>query len=199
MQKQEQDNAWYTCINYIGVSGKPLYGFVPCRQAEDRPSAGLCLRQVLSAFSPLLVWALRVFWEAVSACLGLRLAVMLMQCTVVSPTSDTDMQAWVLEAGLPLKQAVCCGRCTEQRIRWWRVGGSCVWQRAGCCRSAWLWKSRVGRPCCMRHYQSSAPCVTCAPHMQDKAVTTDACQRNATEVWNASCCNMGQPETPLWR
>lgn len=48
VQKQEQDNAWYTCINYIGVSGKPLYGFVPCRQAQDRPSAGLCLRQVPS-------------------------------------------------------------------------------------------------------------------------------------------------------
>ena len=48
VQKQEQDNAWYTCINYIGVSGKPLYGFVPCRQAEDRPPAGLCLRQVPS-------------------------------------------------------------------------------------------------------------------------------------------------------
>ena len=29
MQKQEQDDAWYTCINYVSVSGKPLYGFVP--------------------------------------------------------------------------------------------------------------------------------------------------------------------------
>ena len=29
VQKQEQDDAWYTCINYISICGKPLYGFVP--------------------------------------------------------------------------------------------------------------------------------------------------------------------------
>ena len=69
VQKQEQDNAWYTCINYISVSGKPLYGFVPCRQADGRPSAGLCLRQVPSdsRLSQCML-LLQAFREAVPLC-----------------------------------------------------------------------------------------------------------------------------------
>ena len=158
MQKQEQDNAWYTCINYIGVSGKPLYGFVPCRQAEDRPSAGLCLRQVLSdAHLPRRTLLLQASREAVSARLRqLGMAVMLMQCTVAIPEDHRSIQAGDEMARQPTKQAVlCCARCIEQRIPWWRAGASCAWLRAGCCRSAWLWKSRVSGPCCMSHCQPS--------------------------------------------
>ena len=104
VQKQEQDNAWYTCINYIGVSGKPLYGFVPCRQAEDRPSAGLCLRQVPSnAHLPRRTLLLHASREAVSARLKrLRMAVMLMQCTTAKRKADVSMQAGDLEARLPI-------------------------------------------------------------------------------------------------
>ena len=35
VQKQEQDDAWYTCINYISVSGKPLYGFVAAQPDQE--------------------------------------------------------------------------------------------------------------------------------------------------------------------
>ena len=201
MQKQEQDNAWYTCINYIGVSGKPLYGFVPCRQAGDRPSAGLCLRQVLSDSEAAQITLLQASREAASARVRrLRMAVMRLQCSAATPKDDRSIQAGDETARLPAKQAVlCCARCTEQRTPWWRAGASCAWLRAGCCRSAWLWKSRVGRPCCMSHSQPLTSSVFCAPHMQDKAVIVNVCQRNVTEAWNASCCNMRQPETPLWR
>lgn len=48
VQKQEQDDAWYTCINYISVCGKPLYGFVPAeRGAPDRENhKGLLIEKV---------------------------------------------------------------------------------------------------------------------------------------------------------
>ncbi|EIE20100.1 hypothetical protein COCSUDRAFT_57820 [Coccomyxa subellipsoidea C-169] len=36
-QRQEQDNAWYTCINHVRVLGKPLHNFVPASpQTQDR-------------------------------------------------------------------------------------------------------------------------------------------------------------------
>ena len=37
VQKQQQDDAWYTCINYVSVCGKPLYGFTPA-QASQAPA-----------------------------------------------------------------------------------------------------------------------------------------------------------------
>ena len=48
VQKQEQDDAWYTCINYISVRGKPLYGFVPAEPASpcDSKPEGLLLEKV---------------------------------------------------------------------------------------------------------------------------------------------------------
>ena len=68
--------------------------------------------------------------------------------SVAISEDGTSMQAGDEMATPPTKQAVsCCARCTGQRIPWWRAGGSCAWLRAGCCRSAWLWKSRVGRHC----------------------------------------------------
>lgn len=54
MQKQEQDDAWYTCINYISVCGMPVYGFIPAQLHLDWPDIsasldkprGLLLRKV---------------------------------------------------------------------------------------------------------------------------------------------------------
>lgn len=48
VQKQEQDDAWYTCINYINVCGKPLYGFVPAERdaADCENHKGLMIEKV---------------------------------------------------------------------------------------------------------------------------------------------------------
>ena len=63
VQKQEQDDAWYTCINYISVCGKPLYGFVPAQPGQE-PSGhaphqgkpqGLLLRKVHAVEAMMLV------------------------------------------------------------------------------------------------------------------------------------------------
>ena len=37
-QRQEQDNAWYTCINHVRVLGKPLHNFVPASPQTQDPA-----------------------------------------------------------------------------------------------------------------------------------------------------------------
>lgn len=60
-QKQEQDDAWYTCINYISICGKPLYGFVPAElgSSDCVRRRGLCIEKVGQIeFAPGLIVAL---------------------------------------------------------------------------------------------------------------------------------------------
>jgi uncharacterized protein Usg len=46
MQRQEQDDAWYTCINHVRVLGKPLCGFVPyCPSPGAGMGAGATQRE----------------------------------------------------------------------------------------------------------------------------------------------------------
>lgn len=39
-QRQEQDMAWYTCINHVKVLGKPLHNFIPAPALQQRQAAG---------------------------------------------------------------------------------------------------------------------------------------------------------------
>jgi hypothetical protein len=54
VQKQQQDDAWYTCINYVSVCGKPLYGFTPAlpsqAPAHEQKERRLLLGKVSSPF-----------------------------------------------------------------------------------------------------------------------------------------------------
>ncbi|CAL8471072.1 g10614 [Coccomyxa elongata] len=48
-QRQEQDMAWYTCINHVKVLGKPLHNFVPAPALQQRQAAGGAPPLVLAA------------------------------------------------------------------------------------------------------------------------------------------------------
>lgn len=51
-QRQEQDMAWYTCINHVKVVGKPLHNFVPAPELQQR-------RQMAGGGPPLVLAAVR--------------------------------------------------------------------------------------------------------------------------------------------
>ncbi|BDA45328.1 F-box protein At4g00755 [Coccomyxa sp. Obi] len=39
-QRQEQDMAWYTCINHVKVLGKPLHNFIPANVLQQQQAGG---------------------------------------------------------------------------------------------------------------------------------------------------------------
>ena len=99
MQKQEQDDAWYTCINYISVCGMPVYGFIPAQLHLDWPDIsasldkprGLLLRKVgasglciIKAISPFFGWRCKfcvplesALWLAISGSQRLNVCISL--------------------------------------------------------------------------------------------------------------------------